>query len=100
MRRKRWTREEVETSVLRVARAGGIAFFLAITLFPFYYMVVLSLRSTQDLLGHPGSIFVSLSHLDLDSYARVLRPTSEGGEGFLGFLLNSALVVFGGGASR
>jgi multiple sugar transport system permease protein len=95
MRRRRWTRERVETAGLCVARIAGIVFFLGITVFPFYYMVLLSLRTTQDLLGHPGSIFVSLSHLDLDSYARVLKPTGEGGEGFLRFLLNSALVCAG-----
>jgi multiple sugar transport system permease protein len=95
MRRRRWTRERVETAGLCVARIAGIVFFLGITVFPFYYMVLLSLRTTQDLLGHPGSIFVSLSHLDLDAYARVLKPTGEGGEGFLRFLLNSALVCAG-----
>ncbi|MBM7790015.1 carbohydrate ABC transporter permease [Tenggerimyces flavus] len=88
-----WTRDRVERSVLRVLRWVGIAFFLVITLVPFYYMVMLSLRPIQDLLLRPGSLFVELGNITFSTYREVLAPVSSGGQGFLGFLRNSLLVA-------
>jgi multiple sugar transport system permease protein len=88
-----WTRDRVERSVLRVLRWVAIAFFLLITLIPFYYMVMLSLRPIQDLLLRPGSLFVELGNITFATYRDVLAPVSSGGQGFLGFLRNSLLVA-------
>ena len=49
-------RYAVETSVLRVLRWLTIAFLLVITVFPFYYMVMLSFTPIDSLLQNPGRL--------------------------------------------
>jgi multiple sugar transport system permease protein len=88
--RKKWSRYAIEVRALKILRPLGIAFFVLITLFPFYYMVLLSMRDISQVIQSPGSIVVGLGDLSLDAYERVLKPTSSGGEGFGRFLLNSA----------
>jgi multiple sugar transport system permease protein len=73
-----------------VLRPLGIAFFVLIAFFPFYYMVVLSMREISEILEAPGKIWVGLDEISTAAYERVLKPTSEGGQGFVRFLLNSA----------
>ena len=88
--RRRWSRIEVELRVLRIVRPLGIALFVLITAFPFYYMVLLSMRELSQVIDAPGSIVVGLDELSTDAYQRVLRSVDDGGEGFVRFLLNSA----------
>jgi multiple sugar transport system permease protein len=88
--RRGWSRYRVETHALRVLRPLGIAFFVLVTLFPFYYMVMLSMREISAVIDSPGSILIALDEISTDAYERVLRPADEGGEGFVRFLLNSA----------
>lgn len=88
-------RNAVETRVLRVLRVLVIAFLLLITLFPFYYMVMLSLRSLDQLLQDPGALWVPFRELNLSTYVSVLTSQAEGGQGFLTFMRNSALVAGG-----
>jgi multiple sugar transport system permease protein len=94
--RSRWSRNAIETNALRVLRPAGIVFFVVLSAFPFYYMILLSFRDISEVIQSPGSIFVSLGELSAGAYERVLKPTSEGGQGFLRFLLNSAFL---GGAT-
>lgn len=89
-RRRRLSRYDVEVRALKILRPLGIAFFVLIALFPFYYMVLLSMREISAVIEAPGSILVGLGELSTAAYERVLKPTSEGGEGFLRFLVNSA----------
>ena len=91
--RRRWSRNSVETQALRVLRPAGIVFFVALSAFPFYYMVLLSFRDISQVIQSPGSIFVSLGELSAGTYERVLKPTSQGGQGFTRFLLNSAFLA-------
>ena len=93
--RSRWSRYAIEMRALRILRPLGIAFFVFITVFPFYYMVLLSMRDLSTVIESPGSIIVGLGELSVDAYERVLKPTSSGGEGFLRFLLNSAGLAIG-----
>ena len=88
--RNRWSRYAIEVRALRILRPLGIAFFVLITLFPFYYMILLSMRDISAVIESPGSVLVGLGELSTAAYERVLKPSSEGGEGFLRFLLNSA----------
>jgi multiple sugar transport system permease protein len=88
--RSRFTRYHIEVALLRVLRPVGIAFFVVIALFPFYYMVVLSMREISEILESPGQVWVGLDEISTAAYERVLKPTSEGGQGFVRFLLNSA----------
>ena len=88
-------RYHLEVRALRILRPLGIAFFVLIALFPFYYMVLLSMREISEVIESPGQIFIPLSDLTADAYERVLKPTSDGGEGFVRFLINSALLGVG-----
>ena len=91
--RRRWSRNSVETQALRVLRPAGIVFFVLLSAFPFYYMILLSIRDISAVIQSPGSIFVSLGELSAAAYERVLKPTSDGGQGFTRFLLNSAFLA-------
>ena len=93
--RRRWSRNSIEMSALRVLKPLGIAFFVIVSVFPFYYMILLSIRDISQVIQSPGSLFPSLDELSLDAYERVLKPTSEGGQGFVRFLINSALLGAG-----
>jgi multiple sugar transport system permease protein len=87
------SRDSVERAIFRVLRPLGIAFFVLVALFPFYYMVVLSMRDISEIAASPGTLLPALGDLSLDAYQRVLRPVDDGGEGFARFLLNSALLA-------
>lgn len=87
-----WTRDRVETLVFKVLRWVVIAFFLITTLFPFYYMVLLSLRTIQQFLLDPANLSF-LSRVSTGGYATVLKPVAKGGQGFLIFLRNSGIVA-------
>ncbi|MFA3875564.1 MULTISPECIES: carbohydrate ABC transporter permease [unclassified Streptomyces] len=89
------TRARFEERFFGVARWIVIAFLAVITLLPFYYMVLLSLKPIDALLLDPGSLWISAKDFTLSTYRDVLRSTDDGGQGFLKFLLNSALVSLG-----
>ncbi|WP_420810541.1 carbohydrate ABC transporter permease [Jiangella aurantiaca] len=93
--RRPYSRDTVETRLFRVLRWVVIAALLLVTLFPFYYMVLLSVRSLDELLRDPGALLVSPGEWDLSTYSEVLRPASDGGQGFLRFMANSAMVALG-----
>jgi len=86
-------RDALETRTLRYLRWLVIAGFVLVTAFPFYYMLVLSLRPIERLLLDPGALIVSLQEFTVDTYAEVLRSRADGGQGFLGFIGNSAIVA-------
>ncbi len=89
------SRARFEERFFGVARWIVIAFLAVITLLPFYYMVLLSLKPIDALLLDPGSLWVSAKDFTLSTYRDVLRSTDAGGQGFLKFLVNSALVSLG-----
>jgi multiple sugar transport system permease protein len=89
--RRRWSRNEIETRALRILRPLGIAFFVVISVFPFYYMILLSMRDISEVIESPGSLFPG--RISTDAYERVLRSTESGGEGFVRFLINSAVLA-------
>ncbi len=70
-----------------------IAGFLVATLLPFYYMVLLSVKPIESLLRDPSSLWVSPEEFTLQTYVDVLSSTANGGQGFGGFLVNSAFVA-------
>ncbi|MGW0812004.1 carbohydrate ABC transporter permease [Streptomyces viridiviolaceus] len=89
------TRAQFEERFFGVLRWVVIAFLAVITLLPFYYMVLLSLKPIDALLLDPGSLWVSAKDFTVSTYRDVLRSADSGGQGFLKFLLNSALVSLG-----
>ncbi|MFD8256449.1 carbohydrate ABC transporter permease [Streptomyces werraensis] len=89
------SRAQVEDRVLGVLKWLVIAFLAAITLLPFYYMLLLSLKPIDALLLDPGSLWLSAKDFTVATYQDVMRSTDAGGQGFVRFLLNSALVSLG-----
>jgi multiple sugar transport system permease protein len=89
------SRDMVERRFFGVARWVVIAGLLVITLFPFYYMVLLSFRPLQSLLQEPGALWPSGGEIELSTYSDVLKSTADGGQGFLTFIKNSLLVAVG-----
>ncbi|MGW7426209.1 carbohydrate ABC transporter permease [Streptomyces sp. NPDC054813] len=89
------SRAQIEDRFFGVLRWFVIAFLVVITVMPFYYMLLLSLKPIDALLLDPGSLWVSSKDFTLSTYRDVLRSTDDGGQGFLKFLLNSALVSLG-----
>ncbi|WP_395571716.1 carbohydrate ABC transporter permease [Streptomyces sp. BK79] len=89
------SRARFEERFFGVARWIVIAFLAVITLLPFYYMVLLSLKPIDALLLDPGSLWISAKDFTLSTYRDVLRSADDGGQGFLQFLVNSALVSLG-----
>jgi multiple sugar transport system permease protein len=92
---RRWNRDAVETRVFGVLRVVVIVGLLAVTLFPFYYMGLLSVRPLDRVLQDPGALLPSPSEVNLDSYASVVGASGAGGQGFLTFMRNSAVVALG-----
>ena len=91
--RSRWTRDSVERRVLGVLRWVVIVVLLLVTLFPFYYTVMLSIRPLEAVAQDPGALFVPPSEWVLDSYRSVLASPDAGGQGFLIFMRNSAVIA-------
>ncbi|MEU5206214.1 carbohydrate ABC transporter permease [Streptomyces pseudogriseolus] len=89
------SRAQVEERVLGVLKWLVIAFLAVITLLPFSYMLLLSLKPVDALLLDPGSLWLSAKDFTVSTYQDVMRSTDDGGQGFTRFLLNSALVSLG-----
>ena len=70
-----------------------IAVLVVATAFPFYYMVELSLVPIEQVLLHPERLWIPIQNFTLQTYADVLKPEEDGGQGFAQFMLNSALVA-------
>ena len=86
-----WTRDRVENLVFGVLRRVVIAVLVVVTVFPLYYMVVLSLRTLDEVVARPGLLWPA--EFDASTYAQVLASEDEGGQGFLVFLGNSAILA-------
>ena len=85
-------RAAVETRVFGILRWVVIAVLVGVTLFPFLYMLLLSLRPIEEVLQNPGKLWVGPAEWTFSTYREVLTPAGAGGQGFLRFLGNSALV--------
>jgi multiple sugar transport system permease protein len=86
-----WSRDRFENRLFAVLRVLVIAGLLVVTLFPFYYSVLLSLRPLDAVLQDPGALLPTA--VDLRSYASVLASAAAGGQGFGVFMRNSAVVA-------
>ncbi len=87
------SRDRIQRRTFRVLRWVVIALFLIAVLLPFYYMLLLSVKPIARLLREPGSLIVAPGDFTLDTYFEVLVPQEDGGQGFVTFLANSALVA-------
>ena len=89
--RRPWTRDRVENTVFGVLRWVVIAVLVVVTLLPFYYMVILSVRRLDEVVQRPGLLWPA--SFDLTTYVSVLASSDAGGQGFVVFLRNSAVIA-------
>ncbi len=87
------SRDRIQRRTFRILRWVAIGLFLFATLLPFYYMLLLSVKPIERLLRDPGSLIVAPRDFTLNTYVEVLAPQEDGGQGFVTFLANSALVA-------
>ncbi|MFI7697732.1 carbohydrate ABC transporter permease [Nonomuraea sp. NPDC049480] len=80
------SRDRFERGLFRVLKPVVILVLFLVTAFPFFYMVMLSVRDIQELILEPGSLWPS--SFTLDTYANVLTR-----QGFLTFMGNSAIIA-------
>ncbi|MBB2943739.1 multiple sugar transport system permease protein [Actinoplanes lutulentus] len=92
MKGTRRDRAQIETRVLNVLRPLVITVLLVTTLFPFLYMLLLSVRPIEQLLQNPGQFWAPPSAWTVSTYQEVLTSVADGGQGFLRLLTNSAIV--------
>ncbi|MGS2619015.1 carbohydrate ABC transporter permease [Micromonospora sp. LZ34] len=85
-------RHTFEKRLFGVLRWVVIAVLVVVTLFPFGYMLLLSVRPIEEVLANPGQLWAGPSEWTFETYREVLTPAGAGGQGFLRFLANSALV--------
>lgn len=90
---RRLTRDTFENRIFGTARWFVISGLIIVTVFPFYYMGLLSVRDLAEVFENPGRLWVTAGELSLNAYERVIGPVESGGEGFLGFMRNSAVLA-------
>ncbi|SHN28207.1 carbohydrate ABC transporter permease [Cryptosporangium aurantiacum] len=88
-----WDRDRVENVVFGVLRWVTIVVLTLVSAFPFYYMVLLSIRLIQDVQLSPGSIVVGPGEIAVGAYTEVLKSVDDGGQGFVRLILVSSAVA-------
>jgi multiple sugar transport system permease protein len=72
----------------------SLAFFILITGFPLLYMISLSFKEIGQVLQSPGDFIPSWEEISgLETFREVIRSEAEGGQGFVSFIKNSAIVT-------
>lgn len=80
-------RERIEIFVIRILRILGLMFFILVVAFPFYWMLVSSFKSLEELLLKPSNLWLDIRNINFRAYIDVLFQ-----HGFSGYILNSAYV--------
>ncbi len=83
------TREHLENQILRIFRILGMAVFILMVIFPFYWMVVSSIKPLEEILSNPGNLGLDLRDINFDAYREVLFE-----HGFITYISNSVYVCF------
>ncbi|SDZ54609.1 carbohydrate ABC transporter membrane protein 2, CUT1 family [Asanoa ishikariensis] len=86
-------RATFETRLFGVLRWVVIAVLIVVTLFPFYYMVLLSIRPIEAVLQNPGGLWAGPAEWTVSTYREVLGSVDSGGQGFVRLILNTFLVA-------
>lgn len=84
---KELNREKFEIMAIRILRIAGLVFFIIIVAFPFYWMLVSSFKSLEELLLKPANLWLDLRKLNFNAYSEVLFT-----HGFVRYILNSTYV--------
>lgn len=86
-------KHEFQRKFFGIGKWVVIALLVVVTVFPFYYMFMMSFVPITDLQLHPGRLVPDLSNLSLNTYEQVLKPRSQGGYQFSRFMLNSFIAA-------
>ena len=81
------SREHLETNIIRILRVLGIIFFVIIVAFPFYWMIVSSFRSLDEILMRPANLWLDITKINFRAYHEVLFQL-----GFVRHISNSTYV--------
>jgi len=81
------SREHLETNIIRILRILGIIFFIIIVAFPFYWMIVSSFKSLEELLMRPANLWLDIRKINFNAYYEVLFE-----HGFSRYIANSTYV--------
>jgi multiple sugar transport system permease protein len=81
------SRERLENIIIRVLRVMGLLIFIIVVVFPFYWMIVSSLKSLEEILLKPANLGLELGKIDFRAYYEVLFE-----HGFLRYISNSVYV--------
>ncbi len=81
------SRERLENNIIRVLRVVGLLIFIIVVAFPFYWMIVSSLKSLEEILMNPANLGLDLGKMDFRAYYEVLFE-----HGFLRYISNSVYV--------
>lgn len=85
--KKRFSRERIETVIIKLLRITGLIFFITIVSFPFYWMVVSSFKSLEEILLNPYNLWMDFRKISVSAYYEVLFN-----QNFLSYFKNSAYV--------
>ena len=77
----------IQYSIIRFLRIVGVLFFILIVAFPFYWMIISSLRPLEEILINPANLGLNFRKIDLSAYYDVLFD-----HGFVRYILNSLYV--------
>jgi len=81
------SREHFENNIIRVIRVMGLLIFIIMVAFPFYWMIVSSLKSLEEILLKPANLGLDMGKIDFRAYYEVLFE-----HGFLRYISNSLYV--------
>ena len=81
------SRENFENHIIRILRVVGLVIFVTIVAFPFYWMIVSSFKSLEEILLNPANLGLDVRKIDFRAYYEVLFE-----HGFLRYISNSVYV--------
>lgn len=81
------SQDRLEVAVIRTLRVAGLLFFIAIVALPFYWMIVSSFKSLEEILLKPANLGIDIQEIDFHAYYEVLFR-----HGFLRYISNSIYV--------
>jgi len=84
---KQYSIFNIQLSIIRFLRITGILFFVIMVAFPFYWMIISSLRPLEEILMNPANLGLDFRKIDLGAYYDVLFN-----HGFVRYIVNSLYV--------
>jgi multiple sugar transport system permease protein len=81
------SREHLENNIIRILRVIGLVIFIILVAFPFYWMIVSSFKSLEEILLKPANLGLDIRKIDFHAYYEVLFE-----HGFLRYISNSVYV--------